>query len=140
MLPCMIARVARHSVKPIASEHVSRSLALALVITIVLSSCSDTSSSSKHFGTARHRGKNSLGFVSLTEPQGFAARTSEPAYAATAYLDGDERALIKRFLERRDALTAERRRELAAQIAGRIRGRVTPEMGRLADESLLERL
>lgn len=76
----------------------------------------------------------------LAEPRALLVGDAEPAYAATAYLDGDERALIKRFLTRRDALTAERRSELAAQIAGRIRDRVPPELARLDDESLLERL
>ena len=67
-------------------------------------------------------------------------RYEEPAYAPTAYLEGEERALIKRFLERREALTAQRRSELAAQIAARLRSRVPPELARLDDELLLERL
>jgi uncharacterized RDD family membrane protein YckC len=65
---------------------------------------------------------------------------SEIVYAATRYLDGDERALVKRFLERRDALTPQRRRELAAQIAARIRPRLPQELQALEDEVLLERL
>ena len=64
----------------------------------------------------------------------------QPAYAPTLYLSGDERALIKRFLERRDVLEPYRRRELASQLAGRIRDRVPPELARLDDEALLERL
>lgn len=64
----------------------------------------------------------------------------DPVYSATRYLAGDERALIKRFLERRDALTPERRGELAAQLARRVRERVPPDLARLDDESLLERL
>lgn len=75
----------------------------------------------------------------LSEPRNL-SRSQEPAYAPTAYLDGDERALIKRFLERRDALTAKRRYELASQIAARVRNRVPPELARLDDEPLLERL
>jgi uncharacterized RDD family membrane protein YckC len=67
-------------------------------------------------------------------------RSDEPVYASTAYLTGEERALIKRFLERRDALAPERRSALAAQIAARIRPRVPVELARLDDESLLERL
>ena len=63
-----------------------------------------------------------------------------PSYAPTLYLSGDERALIKRFLERRDALDADRRRELAAKLAKRVRERVPPELARLDDEGLLERL
>jgi hypothetical protein len=64
----------------------------------------------------------------------------EPAYAPTAYLSGEERALIKRFLERRDSLTEQRRNEIAAQLAAPVRERVPPELQRLDDEMLLERL
>ncbi|MBV8372179.1 MAG: RDD family protein [Candidatus Eremiobacteraeota bacterium] len=67
-------------------------------------------------------------------------RPAEPTYSATRYLSGDERALIRRFLDRRDALAPQRRRELAAQLASRVRERVPPELQRLDDESLLERL
>ena len=70
----------------------------------------------------------------LTEPR------ADPVYAPTAYLSGEERGLIKRFLERRDALSADRRTELAAQLAARIRERVPGDLSRLDDESLLERL
>jgi hypothetical protein len=66
--------------------------------------------------------------------------TSQPVYAPTLYLSGEERALIKRFLERRDALTLERRRALAAQLAARIRERVPDDLKLVDDESLLERL
>jgi uncharacterized RDD family membrane protein YckC len=76
----------------------------------------------------------------LAEPRSLTARGDEPVYAATAYLTGEERALIKRFLERRDALAVDRRNELAAQLAGRVRARVPADLGRLDDESLLERL
>jgi uncharacterized RDD family membrane protein YckC len=65
---------------------------------------------------------------------------AEPVYGATAFLSGDERALIKRFLERRDELNASKREELAAQLAGRVRPRVPAELQRLPDEALLERL
>lgn len=75
----------------------------------------------------------------LATPREIAERV-EPAYAPTTYLTGEERALIKRFLERRDALADERRAEIAAQLAGRVRDRVPPELARLDDESLLERL
>ncbi len=64
----------------------------------------------------------------------------EPVYAATAYASGEERALVKRFLERRDSLDPLRRSEIAHQIAQRIRPRVPAEMQRLDDEALLERL
>jgi len=61
-------------------------------------------------------------------------------YAPTAYLLGWERELIKRFLERRDGLDATRRADLAARLAGPARERVGPDLRRLDDESLLERL
>lgn len=64
----------------------------------------------------------------------------EPVYAATAYVSGEERALVKRFLDRRDTLTAGRRVELARQIAERVRPRLPADMQRLDDEALLERL
>ena len=75
----------------------------------------------------------------LAAPSAFAEHTA-PAYAATAYLNGDERALVKRFLERRDAFDEGRRAEIAASLAARVRGRVPAELARLDDESLLERL
>jgi uncharacterized RDD family membrane protein YckC len=76
----------------------------------------------------------------LSEPTRFKEGQAEPTYASTAYLNGEERALIKRFLERRDALSVSRRQELASQLAARVRARVPPELARLDDESLLERL
>jgi hypothetical protein len=76
----------------------------------------------------------------LAAPRAPAARDDEPVYASTAYLSGEERGLVKRFLERRDALSVERRSELAAQLAGRVRNRVPADLARLDDESLLERL
>jgi hypothetical protein len=69
-----------------------------------------------------------------------ASDADEPEYAPTAYLSGEERALIKRFLARRVALTPVRRREIAAQLAGPVRARVPDELARLDDEALLERL
>lgn len=66
--------------------------------------------------------------------------TAEPVYGSTAFLSGDERALIKRFLDRRDELNAAKREELAAQLAGRVRSRVPADLQRLPDEALLERL
>ncbi|MBV8724003.1 MAG: RDD family protein [Candidatus Eremiobacteraeota bacterium] len=68
------------------------------------------------------------------------ARATEPVYSPTAYLSGEERSLIKRFLDRRDELSRERRAILAGQLADRIRDRVPPELARLDSESLLERL
>ena len=64
----------------------------------------------------------------------------EPVYASTAYVTGEERALIKRFLDRRDVLSHQRRAELAAQIASRVRDRVPEDMQKLDNEALLERL
>ncbi|MBV8068137.1 MAG: hypothetical protein JO113_09165 [Candidatus Eremiobacteraeota bacterium] len=68
------------------------------------------------------------------------AASDEPVYAPTAYLSGEERALVKRFLERRNLLSPARRRELAAQLAAPARARVPVELRTLDDESLLERL
>jgi uncharacterized RDD family membrane protein YckC len=76
----------------------------------------------------------------LDSPRTLAEPTAEPVYAPTAYLSGEERGLVKRFLERRDELTEDRRKELAAQLASRIRDRIPGELARLDDESLLERL
>lgn len=67
------------------------------------------------------------------------ART-EPVYAPTLYLSGEERALVKRFIERRDALVPEQRTALAGRLAARVRDRVPAELRGLDDESLLERL
>ncbi|HET9028905.1 MAG TPA: RDD family protein [Candidatus Aquilonibacter sp.] len=64
----------------------------------------------------------------------------EPVYASTAYMSGEERALVKRFLERRDTFAAQRRAQLAHQIAERVRPRLPADLQRLDDESLLERL
>lgn len=69
------------------------------------------------------------------------ATLGEPAaYAATMILSGEERALVHRFIERRRTLSTERREQLAAQLAQRVRPRVGPDLARLDDESLLERL
>lgn len=76
----------------------------------------------------------------LAQPMKLRERAEEPAYAPTAYLSGEERALVKRFIERRDTLSADRRRELSWDLASRFRKRVPPELARLPDEALLERL
>jgi uncharacterized RDD family membrane protein YckC len=76
----------------------------------------------------------------LSAPRDLTRHRDEPVYASTAYLTGEERALIKRFLERRDTLNADRRKDLAAQLAARIRDRMPTELARMDDESLLERL
>lgn len=64
----------------------------------------------------------------------------EPSYGATRYLSGEERALVKRFLERRDGLAPAQRRDLALRLADRIRPRLPADLRRIDDESLLERL
>ena len=75
----------------------------------------------------------------LTMPKRLAV-PAEPEYGATRYLSGEERALVRRFLDRRDALTPQRRQQLAAQLASRVRERVPQELQGLGDEPLLERL
>lgn len=69
-----------------------------------------------------------------------AASADEPVYAPTAYLSGEERALVKRFLERRDTIAPARRRVIADGLAAPVRPRVPEELQRLDDEALLERL
>jgi hypothetical protein len=69
-----------------------------------------------------------------------APASDEPVYAPTAYLSGEERALVKRFLERRESLSTPRRQAIAAQLAAPARTRVPQELRALDDESLLERL
>jgi len=76
----------------------------------------------------------------LAAPRPLAARDKEATYASTAYVAGEERALIKRFLERRDTLAPDRRKALAAHLAARVRGRMPPDLAGLEDEPLLERL
>ncbi|MGB8964444.1 MAG: RDD family protein [Candidatus Cybelea sp.] len=76
----------------------------------------------------------------LGVPRSLTQRGDEPDYASTAYLDGEERALIRRFLKRREALSPDRREELAAQLAGRLRERLPADLARLDNEALLERL
>lgn len=64
----------------------------------------------------------------------------EPVYASTAYVSGEERSIVKRFLERRDELEPSRRAEIAHRLAERVRPRVPADMARMDDEDLLERL
>jgi uncharacterized RDD family membrane protein YckC len=65
---------------------------------------------------------------------------NEPVYAATGFVTGEERALIHRFIERRDKLDPQRRQAFASQLANRVRDRVPQDLQRLSDEALLERL
>ena len=76
----------------------------------------------------------------MESPEKMLREVTEPVYAATAYVSGDERALIRRFLERREDLVPQRRATLAHQLAERVRPRLGPDLQRLADEDLLERL
>jgi uncharacterized RDD family membrane protein YckC len=76
----------------------------------------------------------------MESPEQMLREVAEPVYAATAYVSGDERALIRRFLDRRDDLVPQRRAALAHQLAERVRPRVGADLQRLADEDLLERL
>ena len=64
----------------------------------------------------------------------------EPSYASTLYLSGEERGIVRRFLDRRESLAPQARAKLAAQIAERVRPRLPADLARLDDESLLERL
>ncbi len=70
----------------------------------------------------------------------FGDGVDDAGYAPTAYLSGRERALIRRFLERRDTLTPQRRAAIAAQLVQPVRERVPEALRGLDDESLLERL
>ncbi len=77
----------------------------------------------------------------LPAPQAIVEELLEaPSYAATNLLAGEERELVHRFIERRDTLPEAQRTRLAAELAARVRPRVGPELARLDDESLLERL
>jgi uncharacterized RDD family membrane protein YckC len=58
----------------------------------------------------------------------------------SAMLTDDEQALIARFMARRDGMGARHRRALAAQIADRVRSRVSRDLQHLDDEALLEAL
>lgn len=76
----------------------------------------------------------------MESPEKMLREVTEPVYAATAYVSGEERALIRRFLERREDLVPQRRATLAHQLAERVRPRVGADLQCLADEDLLERL
>jgi uncharacterized RDD family membrane protein YckC len=76
----------------------------------------------------------------IDSPAALLEEMRTPTYAATAYVSGQERALIRRFLDRRADLIPARRADLAHQLAERVRPRVPPELRKLDDEDLLERL
>ncbi len=66
----------------------------------------------------------------------------EPAAAMPRpiMLNDDERALIDRFVARRDGMTPGSRAAMAARIAQRVRSRVSRDLQQLNDEELLTRL
>ncbi|MBV8244345.1 MAG: RDD family protein, partial [Candidatus Eremiobacteraeota bacterium] len=72
------------------------------------------------------------------------ARSEAPRYAAEraedAWIDSESRALIERFLARRDALSSDRRATIAAELASRVRPHVASDVAALDDEALLERV
>lgn len=68
----------------------------------------------------------------LGEPGGAAQRP--------AMLNEDERALIDRFVARREGMAPGSRASMAAQIAARVRSRVSRDLQQLSDEELLTRL
>ena len=76
----------------------------------------------------------------MESPEKMLREVAEPVYAATAYVSGEERSLIRRFLERRTDLVTQRRAGIAHQLAERVRPRLPVELQRLEDEDLLERL
>jgi uncharacterized RDD family membrane protein YckC len=57
-----------------------------------------------------------------------------------AELSDDELAVVDRFAARRSALSPDVRVRMAARLAGRLRPRLPPELRRLDDETLLDRL
>jgi uncharacterized RDD family membrane protein YckC len=76
----------------------------------------------------------------IDEAESLLEQLRAPVYASTAFVSGEERALIRRFLERREGIVYERRATIAHQLAERVRPRVPAELQRLDDEALLERL
>lgn len=76
----------------------------------------------------------------LAAPRDLVPPGGEPGALRQAYLTGEERALINRFLDRRGSLGTSRRRKLAAQLASHFRDRAGEALAALDDESMLERL
>jgi uncharacterized RDD family membrane protein YckC len=85
-------------------------------------------------------GDFAAGTIVVRDARVMAPQAIAPEYAPTSVLSGEERALVHRFIERRSTLSQERRFEIASQLAQRIRPRVGPDLARLDDESLLEKL
>lgn len=67
-------------------------------------------------------------------------QAEERAPQRIAMLTDEEHALISRFIARRRDMAPQYRRELARQIADRVRKRVSSDLQHLDDERLLERL
>jgi len=62
-----------------------------------------------------------------------------PVISARIRVTDAEKDVIKRYLERRNSLTAELRKKIAGDLAGRIRSRISSvESGELTDDQLLE--
>ena len=77
----------------------------------------------------------------MESPEKMLREVAEPVYAATAYVSGEERSLIRRFLERRDrSCAATPRRARVINSPQRVRPRLPADLQRLEDEDLLERL
>lgn len=68
-----------------------------------------------------------------------AASASQPAARSTLITD-EEHALIDRFVARRNGLAPDARRRIAAELAQRVRSRVSYDLQALPDEELLVRL
>lgn len=60
--------------------------------------------------------------------------------ARSALISGEEHALIDRFVSRRGGLAPDARRRIAADLAARVRSRVSYDLQALSDEELLVRL
>jgi hypothetical protein len=68
-----------------------------------------------------------------------AASAAVPATRSSLITD-EEHALIDRFVARRNTLAPDARRRIAAELAGRVRSRVSYDLQGLPDEELLARL
>jgi uncharacterized RDD family membrane protein YckC len=84
-------------------------------------------------GTIVVRDARSVALVKIAEEYD----TQAPRFAM---LDAEEYALIDRFVARRDGMAPGNRAVMAAQIAQRVRSRVSRDLQQLSDEELLTRL
>lgn len=91
-------------------------------------------------------GDYAAGTIVVREGRSVKPQTLREAIAASgaarsgAYLTGDERELVARFLERRASLDGHRRSQLAYTLANRFRERAPADIRALPDEVMLERL